>query len=264
MKNFFPFLWLALFSGMVTGQQALVDFINRSLAETMLPADTGDRSLRSNITVNVKVYLEGAYSSVAGRMTTALNPALIPLNQPYNRSPWNYAGPEQLPVVPAVMTDWVLVELRTQTAGSSMVARSACLLTREGTVTGLNGIDLPLFEGVTAGDYYVVIRHRNHLAVMTASAIPLSESSSLYDFTMAPDRAYGANPMVSLGNGSFGMFSGDANGNGSINNIDLVQWRTNFSRIDYNDADLFADGVVNSLDYIKWRRYNAKRTAVPN
>jgi hypothetical protein len=42
------------------------------------------------------------------------------------------------------------------------------------------------------GNYYIVIKHRNHLAVMSANAVSLNgTSSTLYDFTTGSDKFYG-------------------------------------------------------------------------
>ncbi len=47
-----------------------------------------------------------------------------------------------------------------------------------------------------------------------------SDSASLYDFTTSESQAYGLKPMVSLGNGVYGMYGGDGNANGGISSSD--------------------------------------------
>jgi hypothetical protein len=39
------------------------------------------------------------------------------------------------------------------------------------------------FSGLTGSSYYVSVKHRNHLGVMTAAAIPLSQTGTVVDFT---------------------------------------------------------------------------------
>ena len=63
-------------------------------------------------------------------------------------------------------------------------------LKSDGTIVDTDGTSPVQFTGLSAGNYYIVIRHRNHLAIMSASAIPLSSSSALYDFTTAQSQAY--------------------------------------------------------------------------
>ena len=151
-------------------------------------------------------------------MTTSLNTLLrLPLTQPYNISAFgNYNGGETVTSIPnANVVDWVLVELRTGTASSTKVATKACFILKDGSVVGTDGVSAPQFTGLAAGNYYVVIRHRNHLAIMTASAIALSSSSSLYNFGSAMTQAYGTNPMRLVGS-TYTMIPGDMNSNGNV------------------------------------------------
>ncbi len=63
--------------------------------------------LNAQITLNLKAFLEGPFNGSV--MNTALNPQnLIPLSQPYNGSPWNYTGTEQVSSIPnGNVVDWV-------------------------------------------------------------------------------------------------------------------------------------------------------------
>ena len=60
---------------------------------------------------------------------------------------------------------------------------------------------------------------------MTASAIPLSSSSALYDFTTSQSQAYstGTDPMVVLAGGGYGMIAGDGNNSAIITAADVTQ-----------------------------------------
>src|SRR5262249_14140456 len=111
------------------------------------------------------------------------------------------------------IVDWVLVELRTTASGTS-VEKKACFLRNDGTIVGTDGSSLPCFA-VPDGNYYVIIRHRNHLAIMTTSAISLSISSSLYDFTAGPSQAYGTSPTKLVGS-VYAMWGSDVNANGQL------------------------------------------------
>ena len=99
----------------------------------------------------------------------------------------------------------MLVELRTGTASGTKVATRAAFLKSDGTIVDTDGSSPVSFTGLSAGNYYAVVRHRNHLAIMTASAIPLSSSSELYNFTTAQTQAYttGTNPMKALTGSGF-------------------------------------------------------------
>ncbi len=159
---------------------------------------------------NLKVFLQGPYS--AGTMSNTLNlSGLIPLTQPYNTSPWNYSGTESVGSIPADVVDWVLVELRTGTAAGTKIASRAGFLKTDGTIVEVDGMSKLGFPGAR-GTYYVVVRHRNHLAIMSSLDNALvSANSELYDFTTAQTQAYGTNPMKDFGDGAFGMIAGDVN-----------------------------------------------------
>ena len=109
----------------------------------------------------------------------------------------------------------MLVQLRASTAASSAVATRAAFLKSNGTIVDLDGSSPVDFIGISPGDYYIVIEHRNHLAVMSSAAVPLP-NSSVYDFTTSFTSTYGTNPMYTLSDGKLGMWAGDVDGNGTI------------------------------------------------
>jgi hypothetical protein len=206
-------------TGLTTGVTyyfVVYEYNGTSGAENYLtPGTEASQATSSYITANIKVFLQGPLSS--GIMTTGLNSSgLIPNSHPYSGSPWSYSGTESVTSVPnSDIVDWVLVELRTGTASSTKVATKACFLKKDGTIVGTDGSSAPQFTGQSSGNYYVVIKHRNHLAIMTATAISLSSNSSQYDFTTGQSQAYGTNPMKQVGS-VYAMYAGDANGNGQI------------------------------------------------
>ncbi len=174
-----------------------------------------------SVTANVKVFLEGPYS--AGTMAASLN-SVIPLNSStaYPILTFPNAASKVVAAIPNVnVVDWVLVELRTSTTAASSVATVAGFLLNTGAIVDVDGTSPLNFPGITAGSYYVVIRHRNHLAIMSATPIALSGASALYDFTTAQTQAYGTNPMATLTGPVYGMFTGDANGDGQITSTDF-------------------------------------------
>lgn len=198
---------------------------------------------------NIKVFLEGAY--LAGSLTTALKSlGYIPLSQPYNTAPWNYSGAESVISIPTGVVDWVLVELRTGTTAATKAASRAGFLKSDGKIVDLDGSSLLRFSGVS-GNYYVVIRHRNHLAIMSAAPITLNSSSTLYLFTTAQTQAYGTNSLKDLGTGNFGMVSGDANKDGQITSTDFNEFNPKFKTAvtGYQTEDWNLDGQITSTDF---------------
>lgn len=174
--------------------------------------------------LNAKVFLQGAWNATNSNMNTALLAAgVIPLTQPYAGTPWNYPVLETVGVIPANVVDWVLVELRSGTAAVTTVDQRAGFVLADGTITDLDGVSPLVFSNSLhlPGDYYIVVKHRNHLAIMSATAQAFSGAILSYDFTDALSKAYD-NPsisndaMVELAVGMYGMWGGDVNSNGTI------------------------------------------------
>ncbi len=61
----------------------------------------------------------------------------------------------------------------------------------------------------------------------------------------------GAKPMASLGGSKYGMYAGDANGNGAINATDYLIVQPNIGTGNgYSNSDLNLNGAVNATDYL--------------
>jgi lysophospholipase L1-like esterase len=200
--------------------------------------------------VNTKVWLEGAFSD--GSMSTALRTAgSIPLTQPYNTAPWNYTGSENVTSIPVDVVDWVLVELRTGTAASTKAATRAAFLKSNGSIVDLNGSSAVSFSSRAAGEYYIVVRQRNHLAVMSTSVVALNPSSTLYDFTTGSSQYYGGlNAAKDLGSSVWGMIAGDVDVNGGIGASDLVSVLAAVGSLAYDINDVDMNGGVGASDLI--------------
>jgi subtilisin family serine protease len=125
----------------------------------------------SQVDLEVVVYLEGAYIGGTQPMSTSLSPN-IPTTQPFNVTPWLYDGVETLDPVPPNYTDWVLVELRSDKFAPSTY-RKAALVNSFGGVFSFNGT--PLKITAPPGDYWIVVHQRNHLSVMSSTAVTLSK-----------------------------------------------------------------------------------------
>ena len=209
--------------------------------------------------INGKTYLEGPYKTATSNMTLDLNSqGLIPLNQPYSSLPWNYSGTESVPSIPAGITDWVLVQLRTLPAASSAVATRAGFLTQDGAITELDGMSLLAFPGIMPGYYYLVVYHRNHMAVMSSTTVQVNPFSSLYDFSAGPSGNYGGANGLKLIDppiNRWGMIASDASNDQNIYINDYSDyWVPDFGlNPGYSRGDFNMDGKVYIDDYTdKW------------
>ncbi len=202
-------------------------------------------SVMAFLSANIKVLLEGSYDA-GGMMRTTLNlQEIIPFTQPFNVSPWNYTGTETVSTVPLNVTDWILVELRS--TETTVVDRRAAFLKNDGTLVDLDGVSNIKFPTATAGDYYVVIIHRNHLAVMTKYPVTVSFSPTFYDMTDI-DNVYGTNAMKYMGGVYYGAYTADTDGSGTVNAADRSNTWNQRNLSGYYGTDVDLSGTVNAAD----------------
>ncbi|MBN1339500.1 MAG: hypothetical protein JXA03_09260 [Bacteroidales bacterium] len=208
------------------------------------------------IEMNLKAYLEGPFDQT--NMATDLNSqGIIPLAQPYNKPPWNYAGTESVASIPnADVVDWILVELR-ETTGSvytaisdSVVGRKACFLIKNGNIRALDGISNPVFDIVVNDNLYAVLWHRNHLGIM--SSTPLTASGNLYSYNFSDSKfkVFGAGlAHKEVAPGVWGMTGGDGDSDSQVTNGDKNGvWVGQSGNAGYMNGDFNCDGQVNNTD----------------
>ncbi|RLD56939.1 MAG: hypothetical protein DRJ05_10515 [Bacteroidetes bacterium] len=223
-------------------------------------ASPGDISERFKVlfshepeSLDLKVYLEGPYNGTD--MNTDLQATgSIPFFQPYNTAPWNYSGTELVASIPSNAVDWVLVEFRDATAAASansasMVEQHAAFLMNDGTIRGLDGSSLVEFDGWYSNSIYVVVWHRNHLPVLTNSAVMESGGIYTYDFSTGVGQAYGGALAQNNLGGVYGMMGGDTNADGDINTSDLTAiWDLEAGESGYLSGDANLDGQADNKD----------------
>jgi len=214
------------------------------------------REVSHNIELDLTVFLEGPYDSISGEMLPDLNPDQIPLSQPYNIAPWNYSGTEYVASIPnADVVDWVLIELRDTTdaalaTGETMIARQAAFLLNDGKIVGLDGNNgaCSVVAPPITDSLFVVIWHRNHLGIMSASPVTKTDGVYTHDFTTGNTQAYGTDAQKDLGGGIYGMLSADANADGDVNVADKTVWQNQAGEEGYRSADFNMNGQVSNPD----------------
>ncbi|MBP6397955.1 MAG: hypothetical protein KBF57_09585, partial [Saprospiraceae bacterium] len=82
------------------------------------------------------------------------------------------------------IVDWVFVELRDKGDAKKVISTRSALLQRDGDIVDLDGVSALTFPNTPYETYYVAIKHRSHLGVMTASAISFQNLASVIDFTL--------------------------------------------------------------------------------
>jgi len=193
--------------------------------------------------------------------TFLLENSFIPKAQPYNFSPFNYAGLEKVTDFPNNIVDWILIELRSDR--NTRVKKFSALLRNDGIVVNTFGKQDFTDYNIKDGDYYLVIHHRNHLSIMSKSKIIVKNSVINYDFSTNMNKAYGSEPMVLLTNGSYAMYAGDSDANSLINNLDFGTVAINIFKTGYYSGDLDMNGIINVLDYSSINKNILKKTQIP-
>jgi hypothetical protein len=174
-------------------------------------------------------------------ITTLGKNSLIPNQSPYDADPITVSS------IPDNVTDWVLVELR-ETADGSAVSSKSMFLKSDGDIISTTG-DAPKFPDLDTGDYFVVVRHRNHLAIMSKLAhtfVAKGGALETLDFRNSAD-VYGEDGMKELEAGVWGMHVGDVNNTNHISasDRDAVKTATGFG---YLATDLNLSGHVSTTD----------------
>jgi hypothetical protein len=151
------------------------------------------------VLLDLKVFLDGPYSASTGLMSDGLRAlGLVPTTEPYTGLGYSYIGTTATTTSPVVLAttgpdaivDWVVVELRAGTDPTIVVASRCALLQRDGDVVDLDGINA-LSITSAPGNWYVALRHRNHLGVMTAVPFPLSNTPTTIDLRSAAEACFG-------------------------------------------------------------------------
>lgn len=206
--------------------------------------------------VALNIWLEGAFDPATQLMRTNLQAAnLIPPTPPFSQAPFNYTGTEMVNVFPPEVVDWVLVELRAANDFSIIVGQKAGLLLEDGRIVDVDWATDNTLTGISfctlsTGDYYVVVRHRNHLAIISAAPVTIELTTPLYDFTSDTGQAIGSTQMTLLNNGQWALKAGDFNANGVINTADFNVFIQQLSMgNDYLSGDHNLDGEVTIDDF---------------
>lgn len=219
---------------------------------------------------NIKALIEGPYNGTI--LNNNLN-GLLPLQQPYFESPWNYMGAESVTAIPnSNIVDWVLVELRKTTANpntatpDSIYARQAAFLLQDGTVTGLDGINPIRFCTADLSDTYIVIWHRNHIGIMSANEALKYGGNYYLNLIDNPYNILGnIKGVKQLSDNTWGMIAADGNADGQVENKDKNDiWVLQLGETGYKNGDYNLNGEVESTDKDNlWKSNSGKGGTIP-
>jgi hypothetical protein len=203
----------------------------------------------------------------SGMMNNTLNSSGIlqakALAQPYNDISFGYNGTERVAsnffgLHPDIV-DWILIELRDGATPGTIISRRAAFVKQDGTLVDTDGLNTEIsFPGITAANYYVAIRHRNHLGIRSAEPLSFGETAVIYDFTTSSSMCYqnqNYTPTVQVGNkwvmrggnanSNFNVkFNGPSNDQDRIQNIKLGGSLSLVLTNQYGPEDINMDGLI--------------------
>ncbi|MEM9544650.1 MAG: Ig-like domain-containing protein [Bacteroidota bacterium] len=170
----------------------------------------------NDMSIRLRVYLEGALINNGGEETQAGIPLMrddlrvspytgenyIPLTDPYtyDHDPFIDTENKFVKMGPGMLSnnltiadslkvfsvsgenaivDWVHVEIRSKEDSTQIMATRSGLVQRDGDVVDLDGVSNLRFQNVQVDSFYVVVKHRSHLGVMSE----LITSDDIIDFT---------------------------------------------------------------------------------
>ncbi len=111
--------------------------------------------------VTIKTFLEGPFNSSISYMTATLT---VPFDSPYD------IAPETVNPIPPSVVDWVLVELRNKNDESEIYQSRSAFVLKLGNIVDTDGSS-PVSFKLPPDDYFIVVKHRNHLGIMSNAAV---------------------------------------------------------------------------------------------
>jgi hypothetical protein len=165
-------------------------------------ANTCDSTVTYNVTIKglvlcAKAFLSGPYNATTGLMTDSLRQkGLLPLSTPYGSGTYtlgytsvnNISTETTTPAVLSVtgnnaIVDWVFVQIRSKADSSIVLGTRSALMQRDGDIVEMDGTSPLKFADFLPDNFFVSIKHRNHIGIMTANKYALSLTPNCIDFT---------------------------------------------------------------------------------
>lgn len=189
------------------------------------------------INLHLTAFLQGPFNVVSTTMSDALRSgSLLPADDPYTEFPnpvTTTAGAGVFTVADAnnAIVDWVLIEIRDADVPSMVLASRSALIQRDGNivsssdgVSDIQFLSTDLSPASIPNSIHLSIKHRNHLAVRTPTALSTASGTITHDFSTAQSQAYqdgsiSSNAAMAFVSGTISkycMWAGDTNTSGLI------------------------------------------------
>ena len=217
-----------------------------------------------SLKIAAKAILEGPYIGTTGPMAEILRVAgLIPITEPYSLlsgfTHSNGGGGETTTLTIInnnAIVDWVFIELRS--SPTIVVATKSALLQADGDIVDAADGVSPIKFDLPTGNYYFMVRHRNHLRAMTAAALAITVGvTQNIDFTTSSTAIYGSNVQTTIGTKTC-LRAGDINQSHDINATDRSATWNDKNLTGYLISDCSLNGTVDATDRSQtWNNKNS-------
>jgi Concanavalin A-like lectin/glucanases superfamily/Ig-like domain CHU_C associated len=222
------------------------------------------------VNLMAKVFLEGPYNTTTHLMNDNLRSGnLIPQTETFTEMVSSYfmhkgggGGETTTPSVLSVtganaIIDWVFLELRDPSVPTTVLQTRSALLQADGDVVDTDGTSPVRFTNSAAGNYFIAVKHRNHLRFRTLNTVALTTGVNTLNFTNNSIPMVGTNPLKQVETGVYGLYSGDLYGQGSIDAGDRSDVWNYRNVTGYNNFDCNMNGTVDAIDRsIVWNNRN--------
>ncbi len=243
--------------------------------------------------INIKGLVEGAYEPegdtlrtdynnlhllpgqdklLSGNLSVIIAAPFTPFGHPYQEAPWNYTGnlgdtfgeqsspdaPANVVEYPGHVFDWILVTIRENGIEvADNIFQCAGWLHKDGEISFPETCPDD-FNINTSSEYYVVLEHRNHLAVMDTATV--MDGGAYIDIDFSLEDSYAPifrQGQIEIETGIFGMYGANTDqvlSRVSINSVDRTNWKIDQNKIGYYKGDVNQNVSTNSEDETKWKQ----------
>ncbi|MDL2251488.1 hypothetical protein LJC12_01400 [Odoribacter sp. OttesenSCG-928-J03] len=228
----------------------------------------------SSKSVGIKVFLEGPYLKNTTTMRAIFEsyfPGGSDIVSPY-KDALRITGRSFPDFGELKVADWIFVEIwNYPPAGLSLndpeaknarcVDSTSALLLTDGTVASVTGDKYLTFSSLTEDQYYIVIKHKSHVPVMSAKPVSLKlgggapEALNTIDFTSHLEHTYNvlgeSSTLRALKEieGKFVLYAGDlGDDDGVVTISDFTRVRKNMNLVGYDNTEMSFDAQVTYVD----------------
>lgn len=187
----------------------------------------------------------------------------LPLDQPYSAAVnsrfehFGGGGMEQTTVSVLAATagtndaivDWVFIELRDAADSTIVIRTTSAMLQKDGDIVAADGGPLQL-AGLPSS-FFIAIKHRNHLGVMTATPVVVNAQAVTVDFTtisttdLYNQPGYEGLELYTLANGRKALWVGNANADFKVK----YDGSSNDRQKILQEVITFPDNLLGDLNY---------------